>query len=94
MKENRENKESDGTGQENPGSKGGLTREAETARTGAEATSTSGPQYLLDQVAGDWVEEETQHEQQQYQAQDLEDQPAVVVPDEVTNGLQRAQKPH
>lgn len=31
----------------------GLNREAEMARRGAEATSTSGPQYLLDQVAGD-----------------------------------------
>lgn len=59
-----------------------------------EATSTSGPQYLLDQVARDRVEEEAQHEQQQNQPQDLEDQPAVVVPDEVTKGLQRAQKPH
>lgn len=31
----------------------GLNREAETARRGAEATSMSGPQYLLDQVARD-----------------------------------------
>lgn len=52
------------------------------------------PQYLLDQVARNGVEEEAQHEQQQHQRQDLEDQPAVVVPDEVTNGLQGAQKPH
>lgn len=61
---------------------------------GAEATGTSCPQYLLDQVARNGVEEEAQHEQQQHQRQDLEDQPAVVVPDEVTNGLQGAQKPH
>lgn len=31
----------------------GLNREAGMASRGAEATSTSGPQNLLDQVAGD-----------------------------------------
>lgn len=83
--------------QETPGSKEGLDTEAEEAgrgAEGAETTSTSRPQYLLDQVAGNGVEEEAQHEQQQHQAQELEDQPAVVVPDEVTNGLQGAEKPH
>lgn len=80
-------------GQEKPGSEG-LNRRSRDSEEGAEATSASGPQHLLDQVARDWVEEEAQHEQQQYQPKDLEDQPAVVVPDEVTNGLQGAQKPH
>lgn len=86
--------------QEAPGSRKSLDREAEEARRRAgggevaEATGTSRPQYLLDQVAGNGVEEEAQHEQQQRQAQELEDQPAVVVPDEVTNGLQGAEKPH
>lgn len=51
---------------------------------GAEATSASGPKDLLDKVAWDGVEEEAKHEQQQYKSQSLEDQPAVVVPDEVT----------
>ena len=61
---------------------------------GVKATSASGPQHLLDQVARNWVEEKAQHEQQQYQPQGFENQPAVVVPDEVAYGLQRAQKPH
>lgn len=63
-------------------------------RSWAKATGASGPQHLLDQVTGERVEEQAQQEQQQQQPQDFEDQPAVVVPDEVTNGLQRAQKPH
>lgn len=64
-----------------------IVKTAESIRDseeGAEATSASGPQDLLDKVARDGVEEEAQHEQQQYQPQSLEDQPAVVVPDEVT----------
>lgn len=41
--------------------KRGVNKRSRDTEVGAVATSTSGPQYLLDQVAGDWVEEEAQH---------------------------------
>lgn len=55
---------------------------------------SSGAEHLLDQVTGDGVQKEAQQQKEQQHPQCLQDQPTVVVPDEVTNGLQGVHKPH
>lgn len=52
-----------------------------------------GPKQLLDQIAWHAVEKQAHHDQQQQSQDDLDDEPLVAVAYQVTDGLQRAQKP-
>lgn len=60
---------------------------------GYHLASFSGSQQLLDQIARYGVKEEAQQEEQKTQAKCFQDQPAVVVPQEVSERLHRVHEP-
>lgn len=78
------------------GSERRKAEKTEAVRVGYQWSShlPSRPQEFLDQVSGNRVEEEPNEEEEEQQSQSLQDQPAVVVPNEVPYGLQRIHKPH
>lgn len=53
----------------------------------------SGPDELLDHVAGEAVEEEGKHKQPQQRQHDLDDEPLVPRADEVLDGLEGVEEP-
>ena len=52
------------------------------------------PHHPLDGVAGQRVEEHRQEDDETNPGQDLDDRPLVVVPDDVTDRLDRVKEPH
>ena len=51
-------------------------------------------EHPLDGVAGEGVEEEREEDDEAEPEEDLDDGPLVVVPDDVTDRLDRVQEPH
>ena len=49
---------------------------------------------LLDGVAGHVVEEEGQHQRQEHEEQRFDDDPLILMPQDVAQRLERVQEPH
>ena len=67
--------------------------EASAAAAAAAGDGESGAEHPLDHVSGNAVEEERDEYDEQEEENDLEDQPAIVVPEDVADRLERIEEP-